>query len=71
MTDDLTHALARLAGYFEPRLRSDPELRAAVAGLARAVAGWADGLPADTPAPPPLTPAAPTTPPPTPPVVAP
>ncbi|MBX9623979.1 MAG: hypothetical protein K2X82_09240 [Gemmataceae bacterium] len=75
MTDDLTRALARLSGYLEPRLRADPELRAVVAGLARAVADWAadlgpalaDPIAPAAAAPPP--PAAPVALPPPPPVV--
>lgn len=44
MSDDLTQTLARLAGWLEPRLRADPDLRDVVAGLARAVADWAGSL---------------------------
>lgn len=56
MTDDLSQALSRLVLWAEPRLRADPELRAAVGGLARAVADWADAPPAAGPATPPTTP---------------
>ncbi|MBN9521602.1 hypothetical protein J0H58_24305 [bacterium] len=66
MADDLTAALARLAAWAEPRLRADPDLAAAVAAVARAVAAWADGVPAPAEAPPPV--AAPPVPPPPPPV---
>ncbi|HEX4609448.1 MAG TPA: hypothetical protein VH092_14720 [Urbifossiella sp.] len=60
MADDLTAALSRLADWAEPRLRADPELSAAVAAVARAVAAWAERLPAATKAPPaPAEPVAP------------
>ncbi|HYH65504.1 MAG TPA: hypothetical protein VD866_12480 [Urbifossiella sp.] len=42
---ELTSALARLAAWAEPRLRAEPELAAAVAAVARAVAEWADPIP--------------------------
>lgn len=65
--DDLTAALARLAAWAEPRLRADAELAAAVAAVARAVAGWAEPTPVVAPvvvappvvpAPPPVVPIA-------------
>jgi hypothetical protein len=60
MADDLTTALARLAAWVEPRLRADPELSAAVAAVARAIASWAEGAPpADDHAPTPIVPADP------------
>lgn len=51
MTEDLTLALARLAGWLEPRLKADPDLRDLVSGLSRAVAEWASSLD-EGPAPP-------------------
>lgn len=74
MTDDLTKALNRLARWAEPRLKADADLRAAVAGLARAVADWAADLtPSETATPPDTPPPLPRVahPPPPPPRVAP
>ncbi|MDB5308482.1 MAG: hypothetical protein JWO38_2684, partial [Gemmataceae bacterium] len=44
MTNDVIQALGKLAGWLAPRLEADPELRAAVAALARAAAGWVESL---------------------------
>src|SRR6478609_3040164 len=49
MSDDLAQALSRLTGWLAPRLRDDPELRDALAGLARAAAGWLVSLQPATP----------------------
>jgi hypothetical protein len=70
MTDDVSKAVGQLAEwafkkYLAPRLPDDPELSAAIAVLARALASNLDGLPAIAPAPPPA-PATPPLPPPIP-----
>lgn len=67
---ELTTALARLAAWAEPRLRADPELAAAVADVARAVAAWAEPIPVAITVPEPVPPAEPVVvvPPPPPPI---
>ncbi len=44
MTDDLAAALARLSDRLRPHVPADPELRAAVAAVGRALVAWADGV---------------------------
>lgn len=63
MADDLTAALTRLAAWLGPRLRADPELAAAVAAVARAVADFADPAAPPAAAPPAAVPPPPTPPP--------
>ncbi len=79
MTDELAEALLALFERLGPYLRTDPQLRDAVAGLGRAVTAWADQVaplaeaPPGPPLPPiiePVRPALPAVPPP-PPVVIP
>jgi hypothetical protein len=44
MTDELAEALLALFERLGPYVRTDPQLRAAVAGLGRAVVAWADQI---------------------------
>lgn len=73
MTDELAEALLALFERLGPYLRTDPQLRDAVAGLGRAITAWTDQVaPTGTIAPPPVEPARPAIPvPPPPPVVIP
>jgi hypothetical protein len=67
MTDEFAEAWAALAARLAPHLSADPQLREAVAGFGRALAGWAErAAPAEAPPEPEPEPPPPAEPPPPP-----